>query len=215
VELIASADVAADNILDYSVSPAAQWSVIGEHIVRIPRCQVLAVGSLSNIQPPDYPFPQVPEAPLHFSVGAHVFVGLQDGSTGAWDYTVSPRAESANCRAVSFRVVVRQGWAAATGLVFRTGSVFPAYATLVVDYYRIVFDAITGIIAYTLTVSRAAEAEDDDTDPDDYALRAARELVPGGMQLRVRSLERPLPAGRHFRVDLDTGAVIEVQSRGK
>src|SRR5690348_7989013 len=116
VDLIASADASADNILDYSVSPACQVYVIGEHIVRIPRCQVLAVANLSNHQPPAYPFPQVPSAPRHLAGGAHAYVGLRDGGTGAWDYTVSARAESDDCRAVSFRVYVEQGWAAVNGL---------------------------------------------------------------------------------------------------
>ncbi|WP_433064163.1 hypothetical protein [Dactylosporangium sp. CS-033363] len=213
MELIASADVAADNILDYSVSPAAQAYVIAEHIVRIPRCQVLAVGSLSNVQPPDYPFPGVPSAPRYFSTGAHVYVSLQDGATGKWDYTVAARAESNDCRAVGFRVFVHQGWAGGVGLIFRTGIAPLPYGQLVQEHYRIVFDAITGIICYTATTSRSGKPDDDGEDPDEYAIRAARDFAPDGVQLRVRSLDRPLPPGRHFRVDPASGSVIEVQQR--
>ncbi|WP_327003294.1 hypothetical protein OHA72_50860 [Dactylosporangium sp. NBC_01737] len=214
MDLIASADASADNILDYSVTPACQSYVIGEHVVRIPRCQVLAVANLSNHQPPSFPFPRVPSAPSDLRGGAHAFVGFRDGATGSWDYTVSARAESDDCRAVSFRVYVEQGWAGITGLVFRTGAVFPGYGKLELESYRIVFDAITGFIFSTVTTSRAGkDADSPDVDPDEYALSAARSLAPEGMHLRVRALDRPLPPGRSFRVDLDTGAVIEVRNR--
>lgn len=213
MDLIASADASADNILDYSVTPACQVYVIGEHVVRIPRSQVLAVASLSNHQPPAYPFPQVPSAPSGLRGGAHAYVGFRDGATGTWDHTVQARAESDDCRAVSFRVYVEQGWAGITGLVFRTGTVFPGYGKLELESYRIAFDAITGFIFLAVTTSRAGEAGDDDVDPDEYALTAARSLAPEGMHLRVRALDRPLPAGHSFRVDPDTGAVIEVRNR--
>jgi hypothetical protein len=213
VDLIASADASADNILDYSVTPACQAYVIGEHVVRIPRCQVLAVAALANHQPPAYPFPQVPSAPTQLRSGAHAYVGLRDGGTGAWDYTVRARAESADCRAVSFRVYVEQGWAAITGLVYQTGVVIPTYDRIKLESHRIVFDARTGFIAYSVTTSRAGDADSEDTDPDEYALSAARSLLPEGMHLRVRALDEPLPPGRSFRVDLDTGAVIEVRGR--
>ncbi|MET7419054.1 hypothetical protein [Dactylosporangium sp. NPDC005555] len=215
MDLIASADVSADNILDYSVTPACQAYVIGEHIVRIPRCQVLAVANLSNHQPPAYPFPQVPSAPRSLNTGAHAFVGFRDGGTGVWDHTVLARAESDDCRAVSFRVYVEQGWAAVTGLVFRTGIVLPTYDRIRLESHRIVFDAITGLIVFSVTTSSAGKAGDDDTDPDDYALTAARAVAPEGMHLRVRALDRPLPPGRSFRVDLGTGAVVEVRNRAQ
>jgi hypothetical protein len=213
VDLIASADASADNILDYSVTPASQAYVIGEHVVRIPRCQVLAVASLSNHQPPAYPFPQVPSAPWSLNTGAHAYVGFRHGATGAYEHTVQARAEHDDCRAVIFRVYVEQGWAGITGLVFRTGMVFPGYAKLELESYRIVFDAITGLIFFTVATSRAGDVDRDDTDPDEYALTTARELAPKGTHLRVRSLDRPLPPGHSFRVDLDTGAVIEVRNR--
>ncbi|MDG6103234.1 hypothetical protein Daura_17150 [Dactylosporangium aurantiacum] len=215
MDLIASADASADNILDYSVTPACQAYVIGEHVVRIPRCQVLAVANLSNHQPPAFPFPRVPSAPPDLRAGAHASVGLRDGATGAWDHTVLARAESDDCRAVSFRVYVEQGWAGVTGLVFRTGAVLPGSARVELESHRIVFDAVTGLIFFAVTTSRAAEAEADDTDPDEYALTTARDLAPDGLHLRVRSLDRPLPPGRSFRVDPDTGAVIEVRSRAQ
>src|SRR4051812_26140184 len=106
MDLIASAYVAADNILDYSVSPPATDAVLAEHIVRIPRCQVLAVGNLSNVEALDYPFEHVPLAPLHLRIGAHVFVGVRDGGTGVWEQTLPALVESSDCRAVSFRVYV-------------------------------------------------------------------------------------------------------------
>jgi hypothetical protein len=213
VDLIASADASADNILDYSVTPACQAYVIGEHVVRIPRCQVLAVANLSNHQPPAYPFPQVPSAPSGLNAGAHALVGFRDGATGAWDQTIYARGESDDCRAVSFRVYVEQGWAAVTGLIFQTGIVVPRYDRITLESYRIVFDAISGCIVFSVTTSRAGKADADDTDPDDYALTTARSLAPSGTQLRVRALDRPLPPGRSFRVDTDTGAVIEVRNR--
>ncbi|GAA3289707.1 hypothetical protein Dvina_37075 [Dactylosporangium vinaceum] len=213
MDLIASADVAADNILDYSVTPAAQSYVIGEHIVRIPRCRVLAVACLSDVRPPAYPFPQVPSAPGHYSVAAHSFVGFRHGGTGAWEYAAGSRAEHDDCTAVSFRVYVGQGWAGVNGLIFQTGPVLPRYATATLEHYRLVFDAITGAIRFTLTVSRTEDAEDADLDVDGYALAAAREIAPDGVQLRVRPLERPLPAGRHYRVDTASGAVVEVVPR--
>ncbi len=213
MDLIASADASADNILDYSMTPACQVYVIGEHVVRIPRSRVLAVANLSNHQPPAYPFPRVPSAPSGLWGGAHAYVGFRDGGTGAWDYSVLARGESDDCRAVSFRVYVEQGWAGITGLVFRTGAVISGYAKLELESYRIVFDAITGFIFLAVTTSRAGEAEADDTDPDEYALTAARALAPDGMHLRVRALDRPLPPGHSFRVDPDTGSVIEVRNR--
>lgn len=215
MDLIASADASADNILDYSVSPACQVYVIAEHVVRIPRCQVLAVANLSNHQPPPYPFPQVPSAPAGLRAGAHAFVGFQDGATGAWDSTVYARGESDDCRAVSFRVYVEQGWAGVTGLVFRTGIVLPRYDRIEFESHRIVFDAISGFIVFSVTTSRVGEAGDPGTDPDDYALTTAREVAPAGLHLRVRALDRPLPPGRSFRVDPDTGAVIEVRNRAQ
>jgi hypothetical protein len=215
VDLIASADVSADNILDYSVTPACQVYVIAEHIVRVPRCQVLAVANLSNHQPPPYPFPRVPSAPADLRAGAHASVGFRDGGTGVWDHTVYARGESDDCRAVSFRVYVEQGWAAVTGLVFQTGIVLPRHDRIMLEAHRIVFDAITGLIVFSVTTSRAGEAGDDDTDPDEYALTTARELTPSGTHLRVRALDRPLPPGRSFRVDPDTGAVIEVRNRAQ
>jgi hypothetical protein len=213
MDLIASADVSADNILDYSVSPACQAYVIGEHIVRIPRCRVLAVASLSDVRPPDYPFPQVPSAPWHYSLAAHALVGFRDGATGAWSYPVRARGEHDDCKAVSFRVYAHQGWAGVNGLVFQTGLVVPAYDRIKLESARIVFDAISGAILFTTATSRVGKTEPDDVDPDDYALKAAREFAPEGVQLRVRSLDRPLPPGRSFRVDPDTGALIEVQQR--
>lgn len=213
MDLIASADASADNILDYSITPACQAYVIGEHVVKIPRCQVLAVAALSNHQPPAYPFPQVPQAPSGLWGGAHAFVGFRDGATGTWDYSVRARAESDDCKAVSFRVYVEQGWAGITGLIYRTGLVLPSYDKLELESYRIVFDAITGFIFLAVTTSRAGKVDDDDTDPDEYALTAARSLAPEGMHLRVRALDRPLPPGHSFRVDPDTGAVIEVRNR--
>jgi hypothetical protein len=213
MDLIASADVAADNILDYSVTPAANSYVIGEHIVRIARCQVLAVACLSDVHPPEYPFPQVPSAPGHYSVAAHSFVGFRHGGTGVWEYPTASRAEHDDCTAVSFRVYVGQGWAAVNGLVFRTGPVAPQYAKATLESYRLVFDAITGAIRFTLTVSRTEDADEPDLDPDEYALSAARDIAPKGVQLRVRPLDRPLPAGRHFRVDTASGAVVEVVQR--
>ncbi|GAB3830259.1 hypothetical protein ACFPIJ_31350 [Dactylosporangium cerinum] len=215
MDLIASADVSADNILDYSVTPACQVYVIAEHIVRVPRCQVLAVANLSNHQPPPYPFPGVPSAPANLRTGAHASVGFRDGGTGGWDHTVYARGESDDCAAVSFRVYVEQGWAAVTGLVFQTGMVLPRSDRIVLEAHRIVFDAITGLIVFSVTTSRAGEAGDDDTDPDEYALSTARELTPTGTHLRVRALDRPLPPGRSFRVDPDTGAVIEVRNRAQ
>jgi hypothetical protein len=213
MDLITSADVAADNILDYSVTHAAHSYVIGEHIVRIPRCRVLAVASLSDVRPPDYPFPQVPSAPWHYSVAAHSFVGFRHGGTGVWEYPTVSRAEHDDCKAVSFRVYVGQGWAAVNGLVFQTGLVPPQYATLTLEHYRLVFDAVTGAIHFTLTVSRTGDVDEPDFDPDEHALAAARDVAPEGVQLRVRPLDRPLPAGRHFRVDTSSWAVVEVVQR--
>jgi hypothetical protein len=213
MDLIASADVAADNILDYSVQPAAQSYVIGEHIVRIPRCRVLAVACLSDVRPPDYPFPEVPSAPRHYSVAAHSFVGFRHGGTGVWEYPTGSRAEHDDCKAVSFRVYVGQGWAGVNGLIFQTGLVVPRYDKVKLEDYRLVFDAITGAIRFTLTVSRTEDADEPDLDPDKHALEAAREIAPEGVQLRVRPLDRPLPAGRHFRVDTASGAVVEVVQR--
>jgi hypothetical protein len=213
VDLIASTDVSADNILDYSINPACQVYVIAESIVRIPRCQVLAVANLSNHQPPSYPFPQVPSAPSGLRAGAHALVGFRDGGTGAWDRTIYARGESDDCNAVSFRVYVEQGWAAVTGLVFQTGIVIPRYDKATLESHRIVFDAITGVIAFSVTTWRAGKVEADGVDPDRYALEAAREVVPDGMHLRVRALDRPLPPGHSFRVDPDTGVVIEVRNR--
>ncbi|MFI5915335.1 hypothetical protein [Dactylosporangium sp. NPDC051541] len=213
MDLIASADVSADNILDYTVTPAAQSYVIGEHIVRIPRCRVLAVGCLSDVHPPDYPFPQVPSAPWRYSVAAHAFVGFRHGGTGVWEYPTVSRAEHGDCKAVSFRVYCAQGWAAVNGLVFQTGLVLPQYGSITLEHHRLVFDAITGGIRFALTVSRTEDAGDLDFDPDDHALTAAREIAPDGVQLRVRPLERPLPAGRHYRVDTTSGAVVEVVQR--
>lgn len=215
VDLIASADVSADNILDYSVSPACQVYVVADHIVRFQRCQVLAVASLSNHEPPPFPFPQVPSAPAGLRAGAHAFVGFRDGSTGVWDQTVYARGESDDCNAVRFRAWVEQGWAAVTGLVFQTGIVLPRYDRVKLESHRIVFDAITGLIAYSVTTSRVGDAEQDDDDPDGTALETARALVPDGAQLRVRAMDRPLPPGRSFRVDPDTGAVIEVRNRSQ
>jgi hypothetical protein len=123
------------------------------------------------------------------------------------------RAEHDDCKAVSFRVYVGQGWAAVNGLVFQTGLVPPQYGTVTLEDYRLVFDAITGAIHFTLTVSRTADADELDLDPDEHALGAARGAVPDGVQLRVRRLDRPLPAGRHFRVDPASGAVVEVVQR--
>ena len=213
MDLIASADVAADNILDYSVTPAAQSYVIGEHIVRIPRCRVLAVACLSDVRPPDYPFPQVPSAPGHYSVAAHSFVGFREGGTGAWDYRTGSRAEHDDCKAVSFRVYVGQGWAAVNGLVFQTGLVPAQYGAVTLEHYRLVFDAITGAIHFTLAVSRTEDADELDLDPDEHALTAARDIAPEGVHLRVRAMDQPLPAGRHFRVDTASGAVVEVVQR--
>lgn len=213
MDLIASADVSADNILDYSVSPACQSFVLAEHIVRIPRCQVLAVANLSNHEPPAYPFPRVPSAPSSLSAGAHALVGFRDGATGTWDNTIYAKGESDDCRAVSFRVYVEQGWAAVTGLVFQTGIVLPRYDRIVLESYRIVFDAITGFIVFSVTTSRAGEPDEDDVDADEYALATARSLAPDGVHLRVRALDRPLPPGHSFRVDPDTGSVVEVRNR--
>jgi hypothetical protein len=114
---------------------------------------------------------------------------------------------------VSFRVYTGQGWAAVNGLVFQTGLVLPRYAKLTLEDYRLVFDAITGGILFTLTVSRAEDADDAGVEADEHALAAAREVAPEGVQLRVRPLDRPLPAGRHFRVDPGSGAVVEVVQR--
>ncbi|MEV4140360.1 hypothetical protein AB0J72_50390 [Dactylosporangium sp. NPDC049742] len=47
------------------------------------------------------------------------------------------------------------------------------------------------------------------------ALTAARAVAPEGMRLRVRALDQPLPPGRSFRVDLDSGAVVEVRNRAQ
>ncbi|GAA1571468.1 hypothetical protein GCM10009827_111700 [Dactylosporangium maewongense] len=116
---------------------------------------------------------------------------------------------------MSFRVYVEQGWAAVNGLVFRTGGVIPVDDRVRLESHRIVFDAITGLIVFSVTTSRAGEAGDDDTDPDEYALTAARAVAPEGMRLRVRALDQPLPPGRSFRVDLDSGAVIEVRNRAQ
>lgn len=215
MDLIASINANADNILDYSVTPACQVYVIADHIVRIPRCQVLAVANLSNHEPPAFPFPQVPSAPLGLRAGAHAFVGFRDGATGAWDQTIYALGESGDCKAVSFRVYVEQGWAALTGLIFQTGIVLPRYDRIELESTRIVFDAISGFIVYSVSTSRAGEAGDDDTDPDEYALTTARELTPSGTHLRVRALDRPLPPGHSFRVDPDTGSVIEVRNRAQ
>jgi len=210
VQLIASASASATNIPDYAVNPACQWAVIGEHIVRIPRCNVLAVANLSNLQTPDYPFPGVASAPDHLRIGAHAYVGFQRGADKQWTYTVDALAEFTDCIAVSFRAYVGQGWAAVNGLVFRTGTYFE-YAKLVQASVRIVFDGITGAIVYTGIVSATKEAEPDGADPDRAALEAARQYAPEGMHLRVRSLDRPLPPDRIFRVDPETGVVIEVR----
>src|SRR3954469_6109107 len=112
MDLHPSADLDGDNHLDYPAPPPPPSDGIGAHIVRIPRCRVLAVACLSDVRPPEYPFPQVPSAPWHYTVAAHSFVGFQDGGTGRFEYATGSRAEHDDCRAVSFRVYVGLGWAA-------------------------------------------------------------------------------------------------------
>jgi hypothetical protein len=209
VQLITSASVSATNLIDYGLDPAVQYSVMSSHVVRFARRDVLAVANLSNVQAPDYPFPQVPSAPRHLSIGAHASVGFQRGSDWTWHHTTEARAEFDDCAAVSFRCFVRHGWAGVTGLVF--GGNPTDYWRLRLESVRIVYDLKTGAIVHTAVTASTKDAEHDGADPDAAALEAAREYAPQEMRLRVRSLEQPLPPGRIFRVDPDTGAVIEVR----
>lgn len=183
------------------------YAVGSEHRVRFLRSDVTAVSNIAEYSLPSVPSLVARSNPM--GLAGHALVGYRRGSDGQWEYPWVSVGQFDDCTAVNLRVLVVQAEVTGTALVFQRAVSFAGRLRL--EAVKLVYDARTGVILHTLASSSVEGAEPDDTDLDDEALRAAYEHAPKDARLKVRSFERLLPPGRVFRVDPDTGAVIELR----